>query len=433
MQGFQFFSIIYTERITKMIDNMKKSKIHSIGLLMLAALFTTTSCDSSDDDPETTGPVVCPTDQTTTTILNASINKAFPLFAEVNAITGANENFTISPLSLSEMLVMASNGANGETRKQINSIIGANDNISKESLNEAFNGLNEYLARVDSKTTFTTANSVWIDEGFKVKPEFLSDKKLIGETFNQKLSTIKTMDDINKWCDIKTSGCIKDILTEPLDDYCRMVLANALYFKGMWKNKFSKDDTKEKEFTNSDGSKSKVQMMHQANNFLAYEGIDMDFAEFPYGNDNYCMDVFLPHEDKKLDECMKDFDQKTFEEYLKKAAMGEILVEMPRMKLNYKTSLVKPLKAMGMTDAFSDDADFSGISNEKTYISDVIQATFVNVDEEGTEAAAVTIATMKNDIMPMRTSTFFMNRPFAYIIREKTTGTILFMGKVRKL
>ena len=400
---------------------------------MLAALFTTTSCDSSDDDSETTGPVVCPTDQTTTTILNASINKAFPLFAEVNAITGANENFTISPLSLSEMLVMASNGANGETRKQINSIIGANDNISKESLNEAFNGLNEYLARVDSKTTFTTANSVWIDEGFKVKPEFLSDKKLIGETFNQKLSTIKTMDDINKWCDIKTSGCIKDILTEPLDDYCRMVLANALYFKGMWKNKFSKDDTKEKEFTNSDGSKSKVQMMHQANNFLAYEGIDMDFAEFPYGNDNYCMDVFLPHEDKKLDECMKDFDQKTFEEYLKKAAMGEILVEMPRMKLNYKTSLVKPLKAMGMTDAFSDDADFSGISNEKTYISDVIQATFVNVDEEGTEAAAVTIATMKNDIMPMRTSTFFMNRPFAYIIREKTTGTILFMGKVRKL
>ena len=411
---------------------MKKSKIHSIGLLMLAALFTITSCDSSDDT-ETTGPVVCPTDQTTTSILEASINKAFPLFAAVDAATKANENFTISPLSLSEMLAMASNGANGETRKQINSIIGANDNISKESLNEAFNGLNEYLARVDSKTTFTTANSVWIDEGFKVKPEFFSDKKLIGETFNQKLSTIKTMDDINHWCDIKTSGCIKDILTEPLDDYCRMVLANALYFKGMWKNKFSKDDTKEKEFTNSDGSKSKVQMMSQSSMFLGYEGLDMDFAEFPYGNDNYCMDVFLPHEDKKLDECMKNFDQKTFEEYLNKAGKGEVLVEMPRMKLNYKTSLVKPLKAMGMTDAFSDDADFSGISNEKTYISDMIQATFVNVDEEGTEAAAVTIATMKNDIMPMRTSTFFMNRPFAYIIREKTTGTILFMGKVRKL
>lgn len=413
---------------------MKRSKFYAMALLMSTALFSTTSCDSSSDDSETPQPVICPTDQTTTTILNASKNKAFSLFAEVNAITRANENFTISPLSLSEMLAMASNGANGETRKQINSIIGVNDNISKESLNEAFNSLNEYLAKVDSKTTFTTANSVWIDEGFKVKPEFLSDKKLIGETFNQKLSTIKTMDDINKWCDIKTSGCIKDILTEPLDDYCRMVLANALYFKGMWKNKFSKDDTKEKEFTNSDGSKSKVQMMSQSSMFLGYEGLDMDFVEFPYGNENYCMDVFLPHEDKKLDECMKDFDQKTFEEYLKKAGTGEVLVEMPRMKLNYKTSLVKPLKAMGMTDAFSDDADFSGISNEKTYISDVIQATFVNVDEEGTEAAAVTVATLDNCVvMPMRTSSFIMNRPFVYIIREKTSGTILFIGKVRKL
>ena len=159
---------------------MKRSKFYAMALLMSTALFTTTSCDSSDDT-ETTGPVVCPTDQTTTTILEASINKAFPLFAAVDAATKANENFTISPLSLSEMIVMASNGANGDTRKQINSIIGANDNISKESLNEAFNGLNEYLAKVVDKTTFATAISVWIDEGFNVKPEFLSDKKLIGE------------------------------------------------------------------------------------------------------------------------------------------------------------------------------------------------------------------------------------------------------------
>lgn len=413
---------------------MKNSKFYTIGFIMLAALFTTTSCDSSDDDQETPEPVICPTDLTTTIILNASTNKAFPLFSEVDAITRANENFTISPLSLSEMLAMASNGANGETRKQINSIIGANDNISKESLNEAFNGLNEYLARVDSKTTFTTANSVWIDEGFKVKSEFLSDKKLIGETFNQKLSTIKTMDDINKWCDVKTHSCIKKILSEPLPETCRMLLANALYFKGMWKNKFDKADTKEKEFTNSDGSKSKVQMMSQVSEFLAYEGIDMDFAEFPYGNDNYCMDVFLPHEDKKLDKCMKNFDQKTFEEYLNKAGKGEVLVEMPRMKLEYMNSLVKPLKAMGMTDAFSEKADFSGLSDEKVSISDVIQATFVNVDEEGTEAAAVTVATLDNCVvMPMRTSSFIMNRPFVYIIREKTSGTILFIGKVRKL
>ena len=353
---------------------------------MLAALFTTTSCDSSDDDQETPEPVICTGDPTTTIILNTSTNKAFPLFSEVDAITNANENFTISPLSLSEMLAMASNGANGETRKQINSIIGANE-ISKENLNEAFNSLNEYLAKVDSKTTFATANSVWIDEGFNVKSEFLSDKKLIGETFKQKLSTEKAMGDINNWCNTKTRGSIKKILAYPLPETCRMALANALYFKGMWKNKFDKEDTKEN----------------------------------------------LPHEDKKLDECMKNFNQNTFELYLKEARMAEILVEMPRMKLECKNSLVKPLKAMGMTDAFSDKADFSGISDEKVNISDVIQATFVNVDEEGTEAAAVTVATMPNCVMPVRTLTFYINRPFVYIIREKTSGTILFMGKVRKL
>jgi len=430
MQVFQLFCIIYKEPLKRI--NMKNSKFYTIGFIMLAALFTTTSCDSSDDDQETPEPVICTGDPTTTIILNTSTNKAFPLFSEVDAITNANENFTISPLSLSEMLAMASNGANGETRKQINSLIGANE-ISKENLNEAFNSLNEYLAKVDSKTTFATANSVWIDEGFNVKSEFLSDKKLIGETFKQKLSTEKTMGDINNWCNTKTRGSIKKILAYPLPETCRMALANALYFKGMWKNKFDKEDTKEKDFNNSDGSKSKVQMMRQENEFLAYSGIDMDFAEFPYGNDNYCMDIFLPHEDKKLDECMKNFNQNTFELYLREARMAEILVEMPRMKLECKNSLVKPLKAMGMTDAFSDKADFSGISDEKVNISDVIQATFVNVDEEGTEAAAVTVATMPNCVMPVRTLTFYINRPFVYIIREKTSGTILFMGKVRKL
>ena len=413
---------------------MKHSKFYAMALLMSTALFTTASCDSSSDDLETPQPTVCPVEQPEPLVLviSASTNNAFPLFSEVDAITDKNENYTISPLSLSEALAIASNGANGDTRKQIAEIIGVNG-MSKETVNETFNSLNDYLAKVDSKTTFTTANSVWIDEGFKVKPEFLSDKKFIGETFNQKLSTTKTRDDINNWCDVKTHSCIKKVLSEPLPETCRMLLANALYFKGMWKNKFDKADTKEKVFTNSDGSKSKVQMMSQVSEFLAYEGIDMDFAEFPYGNDNYCMDVFLPHEDKKLDECMKNFDQKTFEEYLNKAGKGEVLVEMPRMKLEYMNSLVKPLKAMGMTDAFSEKADFSGLSDEKVSISDVIQATFVNVDEEGTEAAAVTVATLDNSVMPMRTSSFIMNRPFVYIIREKTSGTILFMGKVRKL
>ena len=412
---------------------MKHSKFYAMALLMSAALFTTASCDSSSDDLETPQPTVCPTEESLVHIVSASTNNAFPLFSEVDAITDANENFTISPLSLSEALAIASNGANGDTRKQIAEIIGVNG-MSKETVNETFNSLNDYLANADSKTTFSIANSVWIDEGFEVKPEFLNDKKLIGETFYQNLSSTKTMNDFNNWCDTKTNGCIKKVLSEPLSGDCMMVIANALYFKGMWKYQFDKNNTNEQDFYNSDGTKSRVKMMSQKCKFLAYSGENMDMVELPYGNENFCMDVILPHEGKNLDECMKDFTLNTFlYEYIKDSKQTDVVVQMPRMKLECTKSLVKPLKAMGMTDAFLDGkADFTGISDSRTFISDVKQSTYINIDEEGTEAAAVTTVELTqkaNDNVPV----FRMDRPFTYILREKNTGTILFMGKVRKL
>ena len=404
-----------------------------MALLMSTALFTTASCDSSSDDLETPQPTVCPTDESLVHVVSASTNNAFPLFSEVDAITDKNENYTISPLSLSEALAIASNGANGDTRKQIAEIIGVNG-MSKETVNETFNSLNDYLANADSKTTFSIANSVWIDEGFEVKPEFLNDKKLIGETFYQNLSSTKTMNDFNNWCDTKTNGCIKKVLSEPLSGDCMMVIANALYFKGMWKYQFDKNNTNEQDFYNSDGTKSNVKMMSQKCKFLAYSGENMDMVELPYGNENFCMDVILPHEGKNLDECMKDFTLNTFlYEYIKDSKQTDVVVQMPRMKLECTKSLITPLMAMGMTDAFLDGkADFTGISDSRIFISDVKQSTYVNVDEEGTEAAAVTTVELTqkvNDNVPE----FRMDRPFTYIIRERTTGTILFMGKVRKL
>ncbi len=419
---------------------MKHSKFYAMALLMSTALFTITSCNSSSDDPETLpiatySPIGCDPITPLMLVLNSSNHNAFPLFSAVDAVTDANENFTISPLSLSEVLALVSNGANGETRKQIAEIIGTNG-MSKETVNETFNSLNNYLTDADSKTTFSIANSMWINEGFEVKPEFLNDKKLIGETFTQKLSSTKTMSDLNYWCSTKTNGCIKDILSEPLSEYCEMVIANALHFKGIWKYQFDKDCTTELVFTNSDGTKSKVQMMSQKNKLPIYTGKDFDLVELPYGNDyGFCMDVILPHRDKNLDECMRDFTLDSFEEaiYLKSnMPEKDVIIQMPKMKLECKYSLVEPLKAMGVTDAFSDKADFTGITDRDIYISEVLQSTYVNVDEEGTEAAAATIVELTEwagDCPQL----FTMDRPFVYIIREKNTGAILFMGKVRKL
>lgn len=415
---------------------MKHSKFYAMALLMSTALFTTASCDSSSDDLETPQPTVCPVGpdpvDSLYLLLGASIDNAFPLFSAVDAVTDANKNFTISPLSLSEALAIASNGANGETRKQIAEIIGMNG-MSKETVNEAFNSLNNYLTDSDSKTTFSIANSMWIDEGFEVKPEFLSDKELIGETFYQPLSSTKTMNDFNNWCDTKTNGCIKEMLKEPFSD-CMMVIANALYFKGTWKYQFDKNHTSEQDFNNSDGTKSKVQMMSQRNEFRVYFGKDMDIVELPYGSGyGFCMDVILPHEGKNLDECMKGFTRSAFEEYIYiKSNPTDVVIQMPRMKLECTKSLVKPLMAMGMTDAFSEKADFSGISDKELRISEVIQSTYINVDEEGTEAAAATEVEMtwkSGDNVKY----FTMNRPFAYVIRDLNTWSILFMGKVRKL
>ena len=416
---------------------MKHSKFYAMALLMPAALLSTASCSSDNEDEDT--PVVCPTSSTTRAISESSNDMAFPFFNKVCAQHKPTENVIVSPLSLTEVLVMLSNGAKGETLNQINALLGAKD-IPLEEQNAAISALNQYIISADSKTSVAIANSQWIDDELKVKDEYVQTnaKWLNAETRNQDLATVKTMNDINSWCEKNTQGCIKEILDEPLPDDCRLGLVNALYFKGMWSKKFDKGNTTDEDFTNSDGSKKKVKMMHQTEVFAAYEGKDMDMVEFAYGDKKFCMDVILPHEGKNLDECLKGFSSKTFSDYVKDSYGRDVIVSMPRMEIKFNTPLDAPLMEMGMTNAFRGGlADFSGITDyDKLFIDKFIQATYIKVDEEGTEAAAVTAAFLNKctSIGSEPTPLIFnMNRPFVFIIREKDSNTILFMGKVRKL
>ena len=408
-----------------------------MALLMPVALLSTASCSSDNEDKDT--PVVCPTTSTTRAISESSNDLAFPFFDKVCAQHKPNENVIVSPLSLTEVLVMLSNGAKGETLNQIISLISTKD-IPLEEQNSAISTLNQYLISADSKTSVAIANSQWIDDELKVKDEYIQTnaKWLNAETRNQDLATEKTMNDINSWCDKNTQGCIKEILDEPLPDDCRLGLVNALYFKGMWSKKFDKGNTTDEDFTNSNGSKQKVKMMHQTEVFSAYEGKDMDMVEFTYGDKRFCMDVILPHEGKNLDECLKGFSSKTFSEYVNNSYGRDVAVSMPRMEIDFNTSLIKPLIDMGMKNAFIGGlADFSGITDyDKLFIYKFIQATYIKVDEEGTEAAAVTAAFLNKYTSAGQEPTpliFNMNRPFVFIIREKDSNTILFMGKVRTL
>lgn len=399
---------------------------------MTAILLTSTSCVS-----EKLVPTPCPNTPVASASFKASTQMAFPLFAKVDSFAKPNENICISPISLSEALAMIANGANGNTLRQITNAVGTpNDSIEKVS--EAFGTLNKYLATADESSTVTFANSIWIDKNIKVKDEFIdkNEELLNAETINQELASYETKKNINSWCEQKTNGNIKEFLKEPLSVNDEIMLINTLHFKAGWKDEFSKEKTKEADFTNYDGSKSKVMMMNMKMEGFACPGKKMDMAIFPYGNETFCMEVFLPHEGENLDSCLANFTAENVEKMEKWAAtFDEINVSMPRMELKCETNFSEPLKAMGMTDAFSQKADFSNISNNSGSISEVRQATTLKIDEKGTEASAATIEKYYtlSAIMNPRTLDFNMNRPFAYIIREKVSRTILFMGKVRKL
>ena len=364
-------------------------------------------------------------------------NMAFSFFKEVDKLMDSNENIAISPLSLADVLVMLANGAANNTLKQVTNVLGMEEQ-SVDIICDEYSKLNKHLTNPTLNTTINIANSIWIDEIFKIKESYLAKNKtyLDAEVYHQVLSTNKTVDDINSWCDNKTNGNIKEILKEPLEPLTVLVLINALYFKGKWENGFVSYLTQKKKFTNSDGSKSNVEMMNQTDYFDVCVGKEMDYARFPYVDNEFYMEVYLPHKGKNLDECMNSINEEELDRMRKQAENLKVDVYMPKMEIKCNTELTECLKAMGLLDAFSmENADFSGISNEKIYVSKVEQAISIKINENGTEAAAITFAGMEIGCCPdfSKPIVFNMNRPFAYLIREKTTGTILFMGKVMKL
>jgi len=338
----------------------------------------------------------------------------------------------VSPLSLTEVLAMLANGADGETLKQILKVMEMG-NSKLESMNRAMAMLNEYLTAADKKSKVAIANSQWFDLSIKPVDEYVKKNELAlhADTYLQDLSSVKTMNDINSWCDSKTNGEIKKILDDPLSDDDKVLLINALYFKGVWLSPFDKENTTDADFTNQDGTKSKVKMMNQEAKFSFYSDDTLDVVEIPYGDNVFCMDVILPKEGVDLNACLKELDFKKMDHIFTNMMPSRMNLFMPRMELKYKRRLNQDLKAMGMTNAFSDKADFTEMFNSSSScISAIDQVTVIKVDEEGTVAAAVTSGVLAEYCAD---TVFRMDRPFAFLIREKKTGIALFMGRVAKM
>lgn len=422
---------------------MERNKFKALTILMSAFSLTLTSCVKKEPQSpnaevkhELTQSEISPLDSVIRHDFKSANEMAFVLFEQVDKQAGGG-NIMISPFSLTNALVMLANGADGNTLKQIKDVLGAKD-MSIDKICKKYMDLDIYLKSIDKETSFANASSIWIDEKFKVKADFLKRNKEVfnAEVYNKPLATEKTMNDINSWCDKQTKGHIKDLLHDIPSSDSRVLLMNALYFKGTWAEEFDKAYTKDDYFTNSDGSKSKVKMMHQTIDLKACIFKKYDMVKFPYGNGDFSMIVLLPHKGENIDVCMKSFSIEQVNIFDCFPDIYSVNISMPRMELKYEMNFNSTLKALGITDVFSiEKANLSKISNE-LYVTDIIQKTFIKVNEEGTEATAViedVLRAKAEDEPKPKILEFNMNRPFAYLIREKTTGTILFMGKVRKL
>lgn len=360
---------------------------------------------------------------------------AFRFFKQVNETEQEKPNWMVSPLSASLALGMVTNGAGGNTLAEMQKTLGFSSS-SLDEMNAYYQKLTAALLDLDNTTKVGIANSIWIKEGFQVYDPFVEVNKKMYDAQVQNLDfqSPGAPDIINAWCAEKTNNCIDKVI-ENIPGDARVYLLNALYFKGMWAEKFDKSNTRAEDFTNEDGSTTKVQMMNQTQTFGYATNEFFSMAEFPYGNEAFSMVVLLPAEGKTLNESLEGLTYDNWKLWNEKHGLSSLSVKFPRFELKYKKDLIKDMKAMGMVDAFySGKADFSAMSSAELFIGLLEQHTYIKVDEEGTEAAAVTVVgSLETMVGPANSIDFHIDRPFAFMIKEKSTGTILFMGKVTKL
>jgi len=341
-----------------------------------------------------------------------------------------NTNLMLSPLSANVALTMLLNGCDAQTYEQISGMLGYGG-LTLEEINATYKSLVSQLLAADPQVNIALANAVWYRNGFSVKPAYLDamDASFDAEIGALDFNSPSAIETINGWASSNTNGKIPKVINEISPDAV-MFLMNALYFKGSWTNQFDKNLTANRVFHLADGTSKQASSMSSKISVKYFETSDYTAIEMPYGRQNFSMVVILPA--TTLDNFTENFNGADWS-FLTNALDGmaytsEIEVTMPRFKFEFEKVLNDQLKALGMTDVFNPElADLSKISDEDIFVSFVKQNTFVDVNEEGTEAAAVTTIGIEVTSAPQP---FTVDKPFIFAIRERTTNTLLFIGKV---
>jgi serpin B len=364
---------------------------------------------------------------------------AVELYAKLREQEG---NLFFSPYSISAALAMTYAGARGETEAQMAKVLHFPSQTvgGQERFHPAFGAIIKDLnARGEKgKYELIVANALWGQKGYGFLKEFL---QLVESDYDGQLNDVDFISDtesarktINAWVEKKTKDKIKDLITPGvLDQLTRLVLTNAIYFKGNWASQFKKERTEDAPFTLVGGEKVDTPMMNQTEQFGFMETEDFQGLEMPYVNNELSMIIFLPKRTDGLAEFEKKLTAENLSQWLARLRKREVIVSVPKFKMTSQFSLADVLKQMGMTDAFSSEAaDFSGINGKKClFISAVIHKAFVEVNEEGTEAAAATaVVTRTTAIGPKETPVFRADHPFLFLIRDNDSGSMLFIGRM---
>lgn len=356
---------------------------------------------------------------------------AFELFLTATASLGTNENAMLSPLSVGMALAMTNTGAIGETRNAIEKALKF-DGFDAAAINAYYQKLAADLPQLDPRTTLDIANSIWYRQGFDVLPDFLDVNR---EFYKAEVNALDFADPgapgvINDWVSSKTKKKIPTIIEGGIPGDMMMYLINAVYFKGAWEQRFDKKQTEKGTFTRANGTTLQTDFMHVKHTFNVAATEAVEAIELPYGDKKFSMVVLKPRDGidlAQLSEKLKETDLWTT--LASSFYSRETQLALPKFKFSYENKLNDELADMGMGIAFTPGADFSGISAAPLAISEVKHKSFIELNEEGTEAAAVTSVGVVMTSLP-QVYTFNADRPFLFAIREMNTGLILFIGQV---
>jgi serine protease inhibitor len=368
-------------------------------------------------------------------LVEADNSFGLKLFKEINS-KETNSNIFISPLSISMALGMTYNGARESTEEAMRTTLEFGD-LSMGEINESYKSLIELLRSIDSDVEFNIANSIWYRDDWSFEQDFFErcrdyfDARVSALDFNQNTAARDTM---NNWVDQNTNGKIEEIVdyVDPVNDV--MFLINAIYFNGTWTCQFNEEDTKDDLFYLPGDLTKECKMMEVLSEFRCFGNSSMEAIDIPYGNGNYSMTVILPRYGHDIDGLISELTQEKWDEWMSSFSEDSVNLFLPKLKLEYKTDekLLLALSDMGMGIAFnSEEADFTGMYGPGgIWIGRIIHKTFLEVDEEGTEAAAATVVAMTTGIGDEGYPTICVDRPFLFAIRESHSGTILFIGKI---